>query len=449
MFSKSNKRARFGGIALSLIFGLTAFLNPNAAQSQDTKQLREPTLPARLHAEPAAGYQKDILLVMPDAHAENEDIEKAMKEVDGTVIGTLGQGQLRCLIVRTEKGKLEQTEQKLRKDKKDFKIVQKNYTHAPQLVPNDPQFASEWYIPAVNAQRAWDTTQGAGMKIAIFDSGCQASVTDLAGKTDKGFNANKDISHFLAIAAAADPLGGSLGMELDDAFDGGARTDLTGHGTMVATTAAATDNNNNNGAGIAPQATVVPIHITDDSTAQGDDLSVMAGLLNVMVKNKAKIVNISYSNMTDPGHDPAMHLYFRAFHDLYGGIIFVSAGNASAFLPSGRMSYLNVVSAVDPSLTLSSFSNFGNCVTFAAPGSGIVLTDRLNNSVTAAGTSFASPICAGIAALVWSTNPGLSNTQVEDIMKLTATRGSSGGVSQFFGFGMPDAQAAVRAARGS
>ena len=43
---------------------------------------------------------------------------------------------------------------------------------------------------AINAPRAWDTTRGNGTKIAVLDSGCQSSVTDLNGKTSKGYNAS-------------------------------------------------------------------------------------------------------------------------------------------------------------------------------------------------------------------------------------------------------------------
>lgn len=436
-------------LGLGLIVGLGSLFGMPAAQSQPgAKQLQTPAQLPPMVREPNQSYMQDVLLVMPNAKAEDEEIEKALKEAHGTVIGTLGSGALKVLVIKTEKGKLNETEAKLTKNKKDFNIVQKNYAHRASLVPNDPQFASEWHLPAIQAQRAWDITQGDGAKIAVFDSGCQASVTDLTGKTDKGYNAHTWEAHALAIASPFDPGLAALGSAIDGALGSGARTDNTGHGTMVGTTAGASSNNLNNGAGVAPHAVIVPVKITDDSTALGDDLSVMAGLLNVMATHSAKIVNISYSGMTNPSRDPAMHLYFRAFHDLYGGIIFVSAGNDGAHMSNGVMSYVNVVSAVDPSLNKAGFSNWGNCVTFTAPGVGIVLTDRTGASVAADGTSFASPICAGIAALVWRANPGLSNTQVESIMRATAVRTPSGGWTPFFGFGMPDAFAAVRMARG-
>lgn len=450
MMKTPSKTMKFlAGIGLSLVIGLSPVLTLPAESQDKAKELQAPTqLPPMVRA-PGENYAQDILLLMPDQKAENDDIQKTIDEANGKVVGTIGEGSLKVLIVKCEKGKLEQTENKFRKDKKDFKVVQRNYMHRAQLIPNDPQFASEWHLPAINAHRAWDITQGSGARIAIFDSGCQASVPDLNGKTDKGYNGNTWSAHALAVASPFSPGLAALGSAIDGAVGSGARTDNTGHGTMVGTTAGATANNSNNGAGVAPGAVVVPIKITDDRTALGDDLSIMAGLLNIMATHSAKIANISYSGMTDPSRDPALHAYFMAFHSLYGGLIFVSAGNDGAHLNSGLMPYLSVVSAVDPSLRKADFSNWGNCVTFTAPGVGIVLTDRLGNSVAADGTSFASPICAAVAALIWRANPGLSNNQVVQIMRDTAVRTRSGAWTPFFGFGMPDAFRAVRRARGA
>lgn len=443
---KPTAAEKFAAISLGIIMGFASALALPAESVPASKTLKLPTKLPPVVRERNHGYQADILLVMPNAKVEDDNIKKAMQEADGEVIGTMGEGALKVLIVKTEKGKLVETERKLRKDAKEFRVVQRNYYHSPQLVPNDPQFPSEWHLPAVNAQKAWDITQGAGQKVAVFDSGCQKTITDLSGKTDKGYDAHTVQAHAMALAAGLDPLGTSIGMAIDDSVGSGGGTDLTGHGTLVATTSSASFNNSNNGAGVAPKSTVVPIHITDDGTAMGDDLSVMAGLLNIMITHKAKIVNISYSNMCDPNSDPAMHAYFWTFHHVYGGLIFVSAGNDTAFLPAGQMDYLQVVSAVDPSLAKADFSNWGNCVKFTAPGVNIVLTDRTGASVTVNGTSFAAPICAGIAALVWSKNPGLSNDQVVSKMKATAVRPAGGAWHPFFGFGMPDAFAAVNAA---
>lgn len=432
---------------LGIAIGFSSGTCGSASAESSGKVLRAPQQLPAIRRQANRAYEPDVLLVMPNPKVENDNIKQALDDAHGHVVGVLGQGNLRVLVVKTEKGKLEETEKKLRKDRKDFYTIQRNYYETAQLVPNDPQFASEWHLPAVNAQKAWDTTQGGGTKIAILDSGCQASIPDLSGKTEKGYDASTWEAQAMAISAEIDPLSTSIGMMIDDATGSGARTDMQGHGTMVATTAAATDNNSVNGAGVAPLSTVVPVKIAIGSSGSTTDLAVMAALLNIMMTHKAKIVNISYGPMTDPSSHSALHAYFWTFHHVYGGLVFLSAGNDSAFMSNGQMNYLQVVSAVDPSLSKADFSNWGNCVKFTAPGVNIVLTDRMGRSVTAAGTSFAAPICAGVAALIWSANPGLSNNQVVNIMRDTAIRDASGTWSQFFGFGMPDAQAAVQRAR--
>jgi subtilisin family serine protease len=448
MFSRNSRSARsFAGLTLGLLVGLASLSNP--VLSQPTRTLKEPTNAPTNTAPRRNSYRPDMLIVMPDPKAERDTVKEALEEVHGTIVGTMGDGALKVYVIRTEKGQLEQTEAKLKKDKKDFRVVQKDYMYSPQCFSvNDPRFPSEWHLSAINAPCAWDVARGGSQRIAILDSGSQASVADLTGKTDNGYNANKAVSKAIALGALADPLGGMTASLLDGLFDGGADRDLTGHGTMVSTTAAATENNHVNGCGVAPEARVYPVHITDDSNAQGDEIAMMAGILHVMATHKSRIINISYGDITDPS-DIALHTYFAAFHYLYGGLIFVSAGNSNTTCNGhSLMPYLQVVSAVDPSLSRASFSNFGGCITFAAPGQGIVLTDRLGNSTSKDGTSFASPICAAIAALIWDANPGLSNNQVIQIMKSTAVPSSSGHWNQFFGFGMPDANAAVHAAIG-
>jgi len=80
------------------------------------------------------------------------------------------------------------TEQKFMKDKGHF-----NLTAELQMQSADRAQRSEVYervhLGAINAPTAWNTSTGQSTRIAIFDSGCQASNADLNGKTQKGYNA--------------------------------------------------------------------------------------------------------------------------------------------------------------------------------------------------------------------------------------------------------------------
>jgi thermitase len=437
-FGKTSRR--IVGLSLSILMSLAAgACLPSYASENKLK------MPANLVKNtPKATYDctPDLLLIMPNAQGDSDETDQILKEAKGTIVGTMGEGKLKCIIYQTEKGHMLETEQKLMKDREHFRCVSRNYRFKAQIVPNDPQFTSEWHLGAINAPRAWDTTMGNHTKIAIFDSGCQASISDLNGKTLKGYNAT-------TFAARLAVLSGPLGA-LAATGGSGAQTDVNGHGTWVATTAAATANNRVNTCGVAPGATVYPVQIAG-SGGTTDDIAIMAGLLN-MISSGNKIVNISYGAVPPFGftnavlHAP-MHVYMQQYHDVMGGLIFISAGNDAAFDPNPPVPYLNVVSAIDPSMSLASFSNWGLPVTFTAPGKGIVCTSRSGSVSTVNGTSFSSPIVASIAALIWNANPGLPNFAVESILKASCFRAGSSPWTPYYGFGMPDASAAVRMAR--
>jgi len=434
-------------MALSLLLALQFLVAPALAQE---KQLHIPEHPPTPKQRTRMTYTPDILLVMPEAKADNDDIDKALEEAHGTVVGTIGEGKLRCLIIKTEKGQLESTEKKLSKDKKEFRYMSRNYTATAQWVPNDPRFASEWHLAAINAPRAWDRTIGTGTKIAIFDTGCQASNPDLTGKTAKGYNADDWLAHILPFLGPPSPMTIGMGAAAG-AVSSGAQTDVHGHGTWVATTCAATANNSTDTAGVAPGSSIYPVRIAG-SNGMTDDLAIMAGLLNAMGTGN-RIVNISYGayppfGFTNAGLHAPLHMYFQFFHDVYGGLIFISAGNDGAFDPDPNMYYLNVVSAIDNSYSLANFSNWGASITFTAPGKGIVVSDRSGNVASVDGTSFSSPIVASVAALVWNANPALPNVAVENILKASCFRPAGSAWTPYFGLGMPNADAAVRLARG-
>lgn len=476
------------GVALSVVISAISF-GSGPAYSSPRPQLQDPTnLPSARASSQATRTQDEILLVMPNENSEQDAVQKAMEECHGTVIGSMGSGDLKVLIVKTEKGKLAETEKKLSKNKA-FGLVQRNRTYGPSWVPNDPQYANQWHLSTIRAQQAWlnlisspaTMAGGNNIKIAVFDSGCNSSITELNNyyKVSPGYDA-MDPNVF------KNSKKGAYGAD-SDLLNHGASTDAGGHGTEVASTAAAHTNNSLNGAGVAPGAIIYPVRITD-SSFQGSDIGIVGGLLQLMhmhqqwayaltgAKEKItndndskyadvfktqvsplivpKIVNISYGIMANGfGSNALLQKYFKKFHDTYGGLIFVSSGNENVNLNQSRYPYMEVVSAIDKTLNRAVFnatqaSNIGDCVTLTAPGTGIICTDNKGKAVTVQGTSFSCPIVAGVAALVWGQNSRLSNTQVEQILSRTAIKPKSGAANSTYGDGMVDAEAAVKAARG-
>ncbi len=442
---------KFKRVGISVLTGITALsaLAPHAVFAAPAgKKLIAPQAMPVQRKRAVCRYQDDTLLIMPNLSSDKQEIADALKEVHGTVIGTVGSGRLLTLIVRSEKGKLAEMEKKLAGDK-HFNGMSRNLVAMPEFTPNDPGLVNQWHLNAVGASAAWDVSRGGGLRIAILDSGSQASVDELRGKCDSGFNA-------VALAPKKLPNFGEFVPPPPPPNPNG-NTDWHGHGTVVASTAAATCNNNVQGSGIAPDARIYPINIAyqnpskEEGKATTDDVAIMAAITKAEEQG-IKIINISYGaqppyHFTNAQLHAPLHEFFKDFHYRHGGLIFLSSGNDTTRDDSPRVDYLQVVTAVDANFKLSDFSNFGSSTTFAAPGSGIICTDRDGNLKNVSGTSFAAPICAGIAALVWSSNPNLSNTRVREIIQ-TSAMNSGSGWNQFFGFGMPNAARAVQLATG-
>ncbi|HSU57023.1 MAG TPA: S8 family serine peptidase, partial [Candidatus Dormibacteraeota bacterium] len=104
----------------------------------------------------------------------------------------------------------------------------------------------------------------------------------------------------------------------------------------------------------------------------------------------------------------------------------------------------------EPDDSLAGFSNFGLGVALAAPGDNIWTTDRdLTNPYGSwRGTSFASPVVAGVAGLVAAANPFLSNSQIVSLLETNADDVGSAGYDTTFGFGRVNAFRAIAAASG-
>lgn len=442
-----NKVKRMAVSALLALVSTSALCPAIVSAAPGAQKLNAPTSLPVQRKRAVCHYQDDTLLVMPNQSADREELADVLKEVHGTVVGSVGSGRLLTLIVKSEKGKLGEMEQKLRKDK-HFSGMSRNLIASPEMVPNDPSIARQWHLNAIGAMAAWDNNRGGSQRIAILDSGSQGSINELRDKTDRGFNAT-------ALVPPSPPRFGEFKAPPPPP-DLNGNSDWHGHGTVVASSAAATCNNGLQGAGVAPDARIYPINIAypnpkEEGKATTDDLAIITALTKAMEQG-IKIVNISYGaqppyHFTNAELHAPLHEFFKEFHYRHGGLIFLSAGNDTTQDTSPRVDYLQVVTSVNSAFQISDFSNFGSSATFAAPGTDIVCSGRDGQQKTVSGTSFSAPICAGIAALVWTANPGLSNTQVREIMQESAVNAGSGW-NMFFGFGMPNAARAVQLAGG-
>jgi subtilisin family serine protease len=280
---------------------------------------------------------------------------------------------------------------------------------------NDPYAGSQWHLTKIGADSAWATTAGAGVVLAILDSGVEPDHPDLKDRLIPGYNF----------------------------YEGNTSTaDVYGHGTKVAGAAAATLNNGLGVASVAGAAMIMPIRVTgSDGYAS---LSALASGITFAADRGARVANLSFAASGYASiRSAAQYMKDK------GGLVFVSAGNSGKDPGETTTTSLVVVSATDSNDAKTSWSNFGNHVHLAAPGAGIYSTAKGKTYASVSGTSFSSPITAATAALVMAANPSLTSGEVQDILYSTAVDLGAAGKDPSFGHGRVDAAAAVAAALGS
>jgi subtilisin family serine protease len=457
--------------ALGLIIGASSL--PLKADAAPVRQYRPAANYARQTYRRPRNFMPDTLMIIPAGKVTNDQMAEVFQSNGCMMEDVIGSGPYRILIIKTQKGKLAQTEAALKKDKHVW-MMQRNWQFE-QMVADDSgedvvankKGGSGSFLTLVNAPKAWKLgPSGAGQTIAVADSGVQPGTDDLRGKCDEGYDATTwDAKLALASspigAGAALAFGGAIGLGLglglnilSNTVNPGCKSDqvtknadgvsLNGHGTMVSTVAAGAINGQH-ACGVAPDARIYPIR-------DGDSTALCAGIWHMMTTGGPKILNISQGPFYED-QDPINFLAFRLYHDWHGGIIFVAGGNHGEQL-GGPVSYVNFVSMTDTSGKFLETKNgqgsaLGGCITFAAQGQMVDTVDMSNTDVSTGGTSLASPTVAGVAALVWSANPRLTGDQVVLLMKQHAY--IPAGVTNDpmrYGYGIPDAEATVKAALG-
>ena len=296
----------------------------------------------------------------------------------------------------------------------EVKFVEPNKRLPPST--NDPYFSSEWHLSKIGASSAWTITQGnPSVVIAILDSGVDPSHPDLAAKLLPGYNFVSNNT--------------STG-------------DWNGHGTLVAGAAAAIGNNSVGVAGVAGQNNILPVVIAD-STAYALFSTIASGITWAADRG-AKVANLSYAAMGSSTVTSAAQYAMSK-----GMIVILAAGNCGCFDSTSANPYIISVSGTDSSDNLASWSSRGDFVDISAPGVGIYTTSSGGGYGSASGTSLASPIVAGVAALMFSANPSLSPSNVAALLQANADDLGAAGWDPSFGYGRVNAYRAVAAATAS
>jgi serine protease len=209
--------------------------------------------------------------------------------------------------------------------------------------------------------------------------------------------------------------------------------DLNGHGTFVASLAARASGD----------ARLLIVKAGSSSGALSNAME--AAAIRYAVDHGAKIVNLSVGGPQTSAAERAAIAYAAG----HGVLLVAAVGNGygtAAEYPAALLGEAGLaVAASTKSGEHARFSNSGSWVSVAAPGEAVLGDLRGGRLGYGTGTSFAAPLVAGAAALVWAANPGLRAIDVARILERTAS--AAGGWTPELGFGVIDVAAAVARAQ--
>ena len=368
-------------------------------------------LPAVIERSHWGSWAKGRILVAPNAGLPDADFDGIVKQHAGRSLGKIN--SLNIHVIELPPNANEQAVAEALSHNPHVKFAEVDKIVSLSATTNDPILPQEWHIPKIGASTAWGTSTGAGIVVAVLDTGVQSTHPDLQANLVPGWNIydNNNLT-----------------------------TDVNGHGTAVAGTIAAVGNNGFGVVGVAYRAKIMPIRIAD---AAGDTtFSIMASGLTWAADHGADIANISYSNVYKSSTMISAANYLRS----KGGETVVAADNDAINEGTANTTSMITVSATDQSNALASFSSWGPMVDVAAPGVTIQTTLWNSGYGWGTGTSFASPIVAGTVALIMSANPSLAPSQIENVLFTTATNLGAAGYDNYFGWGLVNAAAAVASA---
>lgn len=316
------------------------------------------------------------------------------KRRDHTIIVTSSNQSTKNILTKIEKMK-----------DNSIQYVEPHFIYLTNEVNDRLYLDYQWNLPVIFTEEGWELTKGKeNVVIAVIDTGVDLDHPEFQGKLVDGIN-------------IIDP--SSLPMDDD------------GHGTHIAGIISANTNNNEGIAGITWYNKIMPIKVLDQSGA-GTLFDVAEGIFWA-ADHGAKVINLSLGNYAESEylHDAIKYAYSKDI------VLVAAAGNDNIEDLGYPASYPEVigVAALNAYQQKAEFSNFGPNIDVAAPGVNIASTFPGEQYAALSGTSMASPHVAGLAGLIRSVNPKLTNEEVANMIKETATDLGTIGKDPYYGYG--------------
>ena len=348
-------------------------------------------------------------------------------------------------VIKVPKGKVLKEVEKYEK-RDDVIYAEPNYIVQTSMMPNDDYYELQWHLDnstgsGVNAEKAWDISNGSGVVVAVIDTGIAyedngryAQAPDLAETCFvKGYDFVNNDDH---------------------------PNDDNSHGTHVAGTIAQSTNNNLGVAGLAYGACLMPVKVLDDN-GYGYVDDVANGII-FAADNEAQVINLSLS-----GEELSTTLENAVAHAYNEGVtIIASAGNDSSSVigyPAAYNDYVIAVGATRYDKALSYYSNYGSDLDLVAPGGDMTLDqngDGYGDGVLQQtfkspnfkvfgywffqGTSMAAPHVAGAVALLIASENATTPDEIRNVLQSNAQDLGAIGRDDIYGYGLLDTFAALQ-----
>lgn len=306
----------------------------------------------------------------------------------------------------------------------------------PTGTANDPLYSQQWALnntgqtggsvdADMDVAEAWDITTGASsVRVAVLDNGVDLSHPDLINQLDPGYDATG---------------GGN---------NGGIVTTSDLHGTGCAGIVGAQGNNGLGVAGVAYSCRLVPVRVYGSGSPTITTAGWMAaGIDWARQYNRADVLSLSFGiTVGQQLITDAIHRAVTQGRNTLGCLVLAAAGNDNGPLSfPGSAPEAIAVGSSENTDHRTYDSNYGTGLDIVAPGEGIYTTDVhdspaftgyvVGDYVSFRGTSAATPNAAGVAALVLSVAPGLTATQVRQILESSTDKVNTGDYAYSLGAG--------------